>query len=203
MRRTITLGACLALCVAVAVSFVRAEDQPKKPSPEEMAKMMEAMQKLAQPNENHKKLEAMAGEFKAECKFMGMGEPQVSEGTTKNEMILGGRFLQCSYAGTWMGKPFKGLQLLGYDNQKQKYTGMWADEMATTMMLAEGEADSTGKVITLRAEFNDPVSNKPIKARMVTTVVDKDTHKWEMYCTGMTADGSEKKNMEITYTRVK
>jgi hypothetical protein len=134
---------------------------------------------------------------------MGPGEPQVTQGASKNELIFGGRFLKCDYSGEFMGKPFKGMELMGYDNQKKKYVMTWCDEMSTSIMSLEGEVDATGKIISMSTEYDDPMTNKKEKMRMVTTLIDKDNHKFEMYCTAMSPDGKEAKNMEITYTRVK
>ena len=38
---------------------------------------------------------------------------------------------------------------MGYDKLKEKYVNLWIDDMSTMVMIAEGTADSSGKVITV------------------------------------------------------
>ena len=194
----VVLSAAL-IAPAVAAQEAKKAAAVKQPSQEEM---MAAMEKLGAVTENHKKMEAMVGEWKADVKvWMAPGEPQRSEGTSKNEMILGGRFVKSEFSGTMMGKPFKGIGINGYDNHKGKFTGLWLDDMSTSYMASEGTLDSSGKVLTLTSEFDCPVRKQKVKMRMVTTLIDNDTHKLEMF--DSTPEGGEMKTMEILYTRAK
>ena len=116
-------------------------------------------------------------------------------------MILGGRWLKGEYSGQMMGKRFKGMQLLGYDNQTKKYISAWIDDMSSSLQMAEGQADASGKVITVVGECVDPMTNQKKTSRMVMTVVSNDRHTVEMFGPGM--DGKEMKMMSIEYTRAK
>jgi hypothetical protein len=175
-----------------------------KPSQEEM---MAIMMKMATPNENHKKLESMTGEWKADVTcWMSPGTPEKSQGTTKNQMIMGGRFIKCEFEGSMMGRPFKGVHILGYDNAKKKFVGTWFDDMSTGIMTSEGTGDESGKTITMRSECLCPITNEMMPMRMVTTMPEAgsgNTMKFEMFGPAPDGSGKEIKTMEIAYTRVK
>ena len=55
------------------------------------------------------------------------------------------------------------------------------------------------KVLTLHAEYLDPMTGKPSKAKTVTTVVDDDKHTFDYYAPG--PDGKMFRAMAMVYTR--
>ena len=116
-------------------------------------------------------------------------------------MVLGGRYLMGNYEGDFMGSPFHGMSCTGYDNGKKKYSSGWIDDMSTGMMVAEGEADASGKKVELTGECYCPQTKGMMTMRQILTFVDDNTMKMEMHGPG--PDGKEMKMMEITYTRVK
>jgi hypothetical protein len=195
MKRFALVIAAAWLCTTLAL----AEDKPQMSAEE--AKMMEAWQKHATPTVNHEHLKALVGKFKAEvkCRMSADAPEQISQGQETSELIMGGRFLKTSFSGEMMGKPFKGLQLLGYDNTAKKYQGVWIDEMSTSILKSEGTGDSQGKSITLNASFDCPMTGMPKKVRMVYTVPNADQHTFEMF--DESEAGKEFRSMIITYTR--
>ena len=125
-----------------------------------------------------------------------------SKGRDTSEMIFDGRYLKSDFSCDIMGMPYKGTGLTGYDNTKKKFVGVWADSMSTGMMVAEGEADAGGKVITFGGEYPCPMEGGAIrKFRQVWTITDADHHEFEMFGAG--PDGKEFRGMHIKYTRVK
>ena len=167
------------------------------------AKMMETWMKLGQPGKEHERLKMLEGKFDADVTMQMMpGMPEEkSKGTADNKTLFDGRYLMGEYKGTFGGQPFEGHQLFGYDNAKKKYFSGWIDSMSTMVMMSEGDADSSGKVITTKCEMTCPVTNKPMKSRMVLTIEDADHHTFESYSS---LDGSpEHKSMTIKYTKAK
>lgn len=214
MRKALiwTLVTSLALTVALGAL---AQDKPKPPetkaaagkeppamTPEQKA-AMEKMQKAATPGAPHKILAQLEGKWKAEVKSWQdpKAPPTVSEGTSEAKMILGGRFLQEFFKGSFMDEPFEGIGLTGYDNVLKKFQGVWVDSMGTTMMTSEGTMDPSGKVMTCTMTYSDCMTGKATTARNVTKIVDHNKHMMEMYGPG--PDGKEYLMMEITYTRAK
>jgi hypothetical protein len=205
----------MVLAVVVCVGWIatQSRSQDKKPAagqpampagmtPEQQAQM-DAMMKLAIPGPQHEAMKAMAGTFKADCSMTmnPSAPPEKSTGMSENELILGGRFMQQKFKGEMSGQPFEGIGFTGYDNFKKKYVSTWMDSMGTMMMVSEGTADASGKVLTLMSEMPDPVSGKMMKCRMVTTIESNDKHNMVMYAPG--PDGKEMNCMSIVYTRVK
>ncbi len=202
MKKLAVLTAAAAVLSCCA--FGMAEDKPAAaPPPPDAAKFMEAMQKNMVVGAQHRQLKAMEGSFKADVKFRmdPNGPEQTSAGTAKNEMIMGGRFLKSDYTGDMMGMPFKGLQIIGYDNATSQYQCAWLDEMSTGMFFSQGSADASGKVITLTCKFQCPVTNGPKTMKLVFNIKGDDEHTLEMY--DVQPGGEEVRGMTITYTRVK
>jgi hypothetical protein len=160
---------------------------------------MAAMMKLAAPGPQHEQLKKMAGTWKVSNKsWFQPGEPVVSQGTATSEMILGGRFLRETHKGDFNGMPFEGFGLTGYDNFKKEYVGVWMDNFGTGVMTSHGTMDATGKLLTMYAEYDDPMSGGKKKVKMVTKLESDTRHVFSMYDLG---GGKENLQMEITYTR--
>jgi hypothetical protein len=132
---------------------------------------------------------------------MAPGAPaQESTGTSDFKPIMGGRFVQETSKGMFMGQPFEGMGVTGYDNVKKKYVENWVDSMGTMMEQLEGTADASGKNITMTSEIIDPMSGKKVKHRAIMHL-DSDTKRtFEMFGPPP-GGGKEYKMMEITYTK--
>jgi hypothetical protein len=169
----------------------------------DQAAMMDQMMKMAAPSEAHKKLEMMAGTWTTKVKMWmdPAAAPQESEGVSENRMVLGGRWLEQRYEGTFMGGPFSGVGFTGYDNFKKAYVGLWMDTASTSTMMTTGTADAAGKTLTFTGSMDDPMSGQTTQMKEVLTIVDADHHNFEMWMSG--PDGNMMKAMEITYTRKK
>ena len=197
MKRNVCLGACaILLC-----SIVFAQEQPKM-SPEEKAQM-DAMVKAATPGDPHKKLASMIGTWDATVKMFPMqpGAPvQQSTGVSENKWVLGGRWVQETFNGTFMGMPFSGIGYTGYDNIKKQYVGTWMDTASTSVMTSTG--GPTGeKTYEFNSSMDDPMSGKAMPLKTKMTVIDDNKHVMEMWAPA--PDGKMVRMMEITYTRKK
>jgi hypothetical protein len=127
--------------------------------------------------------------------------PEISQESTTNSMLMGGRYQQGIHVGTMMGQPFEGRSLLAYDNAKRTFTSTWIDNMGTGVMVVEGPWDETTKSMTLKGMVVDPSAGtgKEVPVREVFKIIDEKTHLMEMYGNG--PDGKEFKMMEIKYNR--
>ena len=98
-----------------------------------------------------------------------------------------------------MGKTFRGISFTGYDNVRQKYRSVWIDDMSTTMVTSEGDADTDGKNITLGGDYSCAMTgDKHKETRQIYRVLSRDKHVFEMHDPSR---GENSKAMEITYTR--
>ena len=151
----------------------------------------------------HRKLEPFVGTFRAEVKmWMGPGDPHVSTGTMTNTLELGSRFLQQDYRGDASDgalPDFEGRGFWGYITTANKYEGFWIDTACTSMQTDSGDVDAAGKVWTMIGEMTCPQTGDKMQKKSIITFAGPDHHSIEMFF--ITADGNERKGMEIQYTR--
>ena len=193
----------LGMALLVLTSFgLFAADKPKKEMSAEEKAQMDAMMKAGAPGEEHKKLAGMVGTWNATVKMWNAPgtEPQVSKGVSVNTKVLGGRWIQEKFTGSFMGMPFSGMGYTGYDNMSKQYVGTWMDTMSTGMMSSTGKAEGDN-TFTFDSTMPDPMTGKNVPTKMKMTVVDKNKHIMEMWAPA--PDGTQFKMMEITYIRKK
>jgi hypothetical protein len=161
--------------------------------------MMEAWMKASTPGEPHQQLAKQVGSWTTAVKFwMAPNAPaQESTGSSDMKSILGGRFIEENSKGTFMGQPFEGVGIFGYDNIKKKYTMVWVDNMGTMMETAEGTM--ADKTLTMNGEAIDPMTGKKAKHRSVLHFDSDKKYTMEMF--GPDPKGKEFKMMEIVYTK--
>src|SRR5262245_36442264 len=185
----------------LAATAVFAADAPKAPTADQQA-MMDKMMKAATPGPQHEMFKKMAGEWSTTVKYqMDPTQPmQESQGASTITTLMDGRYCQEVATGQMMGQPFSGMGIMGYDNVTGKYVSTWIDNMGTGIMTSTGTADASGKVITWSGTMSDPITGKPTKERMVTTIADDNHYTSEMY--GTPPGGKkEMKMMTIEYSR--
>src|SRR5258708_18150384 len=163
---------------------------------------MDGMMKAMTTGPQHKMLDGMVGDWNAKTTMRRQpgAPPALSEGTSENRWILGGRYVEQKFTGTFMGAPFSGVGYTGYDNVKKQYWGTWIDSMSTSVMHSIGST-TDGKSWTFDSTMADPMTGKDGPVQQKIAVVDHDHHVWEMWAPG--PDGKMFKMMEITYTRKK
>jgi hypothetical protein len=182
-----------------AVSAQQGQEPPKL-TPEQAAEM-EAYQKAGTPGEPHKALAATAGKYSIKTKSWNEpGGPAMEEtGTVTRVMTLDGRVLVEELNSKFMGAPFTGRGMTGFDNVSGKYWSTWTDSMSTGLMVSEGKCDAKQNC-TFTGSWNDPVKKRPVTARMTSRWPTPTTEVFEMYGPGK--DGKEMKMMEMTYTKM-
>ena len=161
---------------------------------------MKAMQAYATPGPIHQMMAKSVGNWTgAITMWMQPGAaPANMTGETKNEMILGGRYLKATNTGNMMGMPFEGISTVGYDNAKKVFVTSWIDNVGTGMIFMEGVWDDQTKSIIYKGTMVDPTNGKDISIRQVMKFPDDNSQIMEMYTT---SNGNEIKTMEIKYTR--
>lgn len=209
------LGAALTLQVASSGALAQAAlqdtKQPSKPATPapaaaaqpEMEDMMKAVMEAGTPGKEHKLLDPMAGKWTVKAAFwMDPGAPPMEmDAKATNEWIMGGRFLKMSYAGEFMGAPFEGMGLTGFNNISGQFETLWLDNMGTGIMTGFGSVSADGKTFTFHSEYDDPMSGSRKKTREVIVIDSKDQHTMMSY--EILPDGAEQKTMKLVYTRAK
>ncbi len=177
---------------------------PQAGAEAEMAEMMARMEELATPGPQHALLNSMVGTFRAEFSMWaapGMDAVTMT-GTMINSWILGGRYVQSDYTSEWMGEPFHGLGLMGYDISQEAYVGTWCDTASTILApISVGQLSADGSQISMVREMVDPISGILTRTRDVFTLTSQDQHTMETYSRPEGQD--EFLMMRIDYTRTR
>ncbi len=177
-----------------------AQDPVQEPSPEEMAAMMEQMQKLATPGEMHKILDGMVGTWDLKMEMFSPGmPPMVSGGTSEITSVLGGRYIQEMMEGSFMGQPFHGMNLIGYSNATEEFHSSWRDNFSTWPTTSTGHWDAETKTLEMKGIMRDVADMDGRPYRMVSRMIDDDNFVADMYDT--IPPHGDIKVMTITYTR--
>lgn len=182
--------------ICISLSACSSKMRPPALSHEQM---MQNMQAAAKIGDEHKFLKQLAGKWNAETTmwFPGAEKPETSKGVASFTPIYGGRYLQMSYSGKFMGQKFNGQGHFGFDNVRGKFFSTWIDSMMTGHMLSEG-AGITDNTITLNSKSICPGTREEMDTVEKLTVTSKDSFTWSSFV----KDGSElNKMMEIKYSR--
>lgn len=191
MYRTVLIIMLFVLFVAMPLLTWAEESDPAK---------MEAWAKSMTPGEAHRGLAEMAGEWSYTVTMWEdpEAEPTVLRGVSLKTMIMGGRFLREELTGEFMGQPFKGFGVTGYDNVTQTYDSIWLDNMSTGIHFYNGEETGPDER-TYSSTVHDPMTGKAMSTRSVGRTIDADHHSFESYMT--LPDGSEFLHMQVDYAR--
>ena len=184
--------------IVLLAGSIQAQDAAQ-PSAEQQA-MMEAWTKAMTPGPQHAAMAKMAGEFNLTVKsYMEPGaEPMVSTATATRKLILGGRYLEEAVHGSFMGQPFEGRGLTGYDNASERWWGTWVDNMSTGLMTSSGEWDEESGIGMFWGENTDPMTGEQQKSR---TVMKRLANGDELMESFVVSSEGEFKSMEILYER--
>jgi Protein of unknown function (DUF1579) len=194
--------ALIVVAGTLTASFALAEDEAssEKIEPPSMEEIMKKAEAAGTPGAAHKALEPLVGDWTAEVKSWMAPDapPTVTKATAKSSWVMNGRFVQQEFIGDFMGKPFHGVSLTGFDNMKQKYNNVWIDDMHTSMFTSEGEGENGNKVITFEGKYDCPLTGrKDLPMKQVLLIISPDKHVFEMH----DPTKGDLKTMEITYTR--
>ena len=189
---------------STACSSTGSVGEPALPAPQEEPEMspeamMAMMMEMANPGPEHELLAKFAGSWKASASMWmdPAAPPEVSEGSLTNTLVLGGRYVMGNYESSFMGMPFSGISVMGFDRAKGKYHGTWMDTFSTGM-LPISEGDMEDGVLTLFRTAMDGVSGEMVNMKEVSTWISDDEHTFEMF--SEMPDGWVR-NMKIVYTR--
>lgn len=174
--------------------------KPKGAAPIDPEAMMAAWQKSMTPSDGHRRLDVLVGSWRAKTTFtMAPGAPpDLSEGTSENRWVLGGRYLEQHYTGSSIGMPFEGIGYTAYDNTRKNYLGVWMDSFGTGLMNSVGIGKPRNDLMKSVAEAIEP-SGKAIRFDCVLRVKDRDHHSYEMWTKA--PNGKRYCSMRVEYTR--
>jgi hypothetical protein len=147
----------------------------------------------------HALLKQMAGDWDVKVSMFMGPEAMVSNGTYEAHMV-GDTWVAGDFEGDFMGMPFYGHGVNGYDVKAKKHVSYWFDSMTTSPNVSEGTYDAAAQALTMKGKGFD-MMGKEVAQTETTVFKDADTMLFSMTQPG--ADGKDVKVMEIVYTRQK
>ena len=139
----------------------------------------------------HEFLQKFVGQWDVESEGSGMK----GEAVMKSSM-LGKLWLVNSSDHKMSGMKMKSIQMIGYDDKKKKYVGIWVDSLINYMWRYEGTVDKAGKKLTLDAEgpsmtgdgtmnqYQDAFEFKDDDTIIATSSVQAKDGTWSVMATG-------------------
>jgi hypothetical protein len=126
--------------------------------------------------------------------------PQEFRGVEKIRSVAGGLWLVSEFESDFVGgKKFQGYGITGYDPQKRKIVGSWADNMSASLGTFSGEYDPASKTTTLWFEMPDATTGKPRKDKHVEQYKGEGHKLYTIYMAS--PNGEQVKLMEIESKR--
>jgi hypothetical protein len=124
------------------------------------------------------------------------GEAEESLGTEVNKWGPGKTSLITDFTGTFMGQPFKGHGVLGFDHNG-KLVSSWVDNRTPVLRVLVGEVNEggTGRVLTGDVQFD----GKLFRERQTVTWESRSRRRFTIETQG--ADGAWTVALEVTYQR--
>ena len=142
----------------------------------------DAPSELEKPGEYHQHLKMMAGTWDVKSKFyLVPGQTIEMNGVEVAKMQPGGFWLISDFTGKFMGQPFHGHGVMGYEAHRKKYVGMWVDTIASVMVTSTGNCTKDGKVHTMIGKSFDPMQKREVTYKQVTIIRDANTKTFHLY----------------------
>jgi hypothetical protein len=104
--------------------------------------------------------------------------------------------------GTMGGIPMTAMMTLGYDAQKKKYVGTWADSVFPHLWILEGTVDASGKILPLETEGPNPAGGGKM-TKMKDTIELKSKDHFVLTSSMRGDDGKWNDFMTVNYRRKK
>lgn len=204
MRRGFIAGVVVSAGVAAGLGMQQGQGgDPMAGMSPEMAEGMQKWMEMMTPGEPHKQLADRIGTWTGTMKvWMDPSQPPMESAfTAVVKWKLEGRFIEEEFKAEFMGQPFTGYAVVGYDNYAKQYVSTWIDSMNTAMSMMKGSMSPDGTMMTMFGQMNEPMTGELGKTVMYrTTEKSKDQAVMEAF---EVQYGEPFKVMEITYNRKK
>ena len=186
--------------LASTVLFGR-QELPYQTLPPEQQAMRDAHTKAATPGPQHIDLMRFAGEFSTKESYYlpGIKEALVTDGYASIKSEMGGRFLVEHNNGAYLGEPYMGVRIYGYNNGSKQYEGVWTSSGSTSVKSLTGTSGDGGKSIDFTGSFKDDESGQARTISVTMRLLDPDHFEVESKST--MPDGSAGPRVVSVYAR--
>ena len=168
------------------------------------AERMARMTVASTPNRFHERLGRHVGDWEFDMTmWMEPGKPpMVTRGTSRISWLFEGKWVKEDVKSSMMGMPFEGVSILGYDNFKKKYVGVWVGNMGTAFTTFEGNYGMDDRVLQMFGTMDEPMTGESDKpAKFVVREVSADEFVFEIH--DLEIGESNTKVIEMKYKRKK
>lgn len=158
----------------------------------------------ARPQTEHEWLKQLLGDWSVTGEYdMGWDKALEKTSGTEHARSLGDMFVVGEGRGEMPGGGMADMLItLGYDATKKKFVGSWAGSMMSGMFFYQGQLDGSKKVLTLDTQGPSFTGDgSTARYQDVITIVSRDER--TLHSQTLSPDGSWKRFMTATYTRVK
>jgi len=169
------------ILVSGTAFLAAAVQAPEPKAPREAAPRTEPEMAIVQTGPEHTRLAKRVGTWDV---TLTTAEDGGSESTFKGvdrSRMLGGRWLISDFEADFMGSPFQGHGVMGYDPLEKKYVQTWVDTGSERAVHSQGSYDESGRTLTMKTESRDPSTRKSVEEKHVSRWIDDDTMVFEMY----------------------
>jgi len=202
-NRNALMTTLLTICLGLGACASTNQETPAEAQGMDPEAMMAAYTEANAMNENHERMAELVGRWEVAGKsWMAPDQPPMeTTGIAEFSQILGGRYLRQDYMSEFMGMPYQGFAIGGYDNARKVHVDYWFDSMGTAAYVSEGNWDAAGTTYTSQGTHLNPVTGATEGTKNVITKESAYQFVFTMYM--QMPDGSFVKSMELTYSRSK
>jgi hypothetical protein len=186
--------------IAANASSLLLAQQSTKPAPSSAKEDVKATPSSSATSPEIDLLKKWVGNWEATIESTGRDGKPVTNAAKATVKLSGGRWLVTDFDGTFLGAPFIGHEVLGYDPVAKKYLLNWVDSMATSFSTGEGLYNPQSKTLTLSVSGRDDATGKMVTWRQVDIWKDADHHDWTLRAISP-KDAKEQVQMTIRYRR--
>lgn len=156
----------------------------------------------SEPQKEHQWLQKFVGEWTYESEVnMGADRPPEKAMGTESVRSLGGFWVLGEGEGEMPGCDVaKTIITLGYDPQKQRYTGTFVASMMTYLWLYDGELDAAKNILTLNSD-GPAMTGEGLMAKYKDVIELKSDDHWVMTSHVLGDDGEWHQFMTANYWR--
>jgi hypothetical protein len=167
----------------------------------ELQKAMQEREAASQPGPQHLNLMRLDGDYVIKEEFYPPGQttPLESDGTATLRSEMGGRFIVERNAGGYLGEPYVGLRVYGYNNGSKKYEGVWTSSKSTAVISLLGESKDGGITIEYVGTYHEDATGNLRTMQITLHIADPDH--FEVTVNRTMPDGSPGPKLVSVYSR--
>lgn len=159
---------------------------------------MAAHMAASMPGEAHAEMAKGAGTWNVTSTWYSWpgAEPMTMTATADVSMMFD-RHMVMEWKSDWMGMPYHGHMIMGFDNYTDEYWSIWIDSMGTQISVSRGQADEDG-VVHMEGTWSSPNTPGGRPFRTETHHLSDDQFRMDFYDSH---PEGEFMSMTMTYTR--